>query len=99
MRICSFECSSVECAENLFFEKFIKGKAAEIIIDFPLSDAAYLEVWFALVARFDNKNSYSHIIRRFFYSPRDEGWLLIDSVNRILRGLKIAGENPENWSI
>lgn len=60
-----------------------------------------MEAWSAFLARFDNKKKIIRtVLENFFVIPKikDEGGirLLIDSASRILRGLKIDGEYPEN---
>lgn len=80
------------------------NKAAEIIKDFPISEAAYIEAWTTFTNRYDNKRKIITALLTDFFSlqkikSEKEIRTLLDSLNRIMRGLKIVGEHPENWSL
>ncbi len=76
------------------------GKAADILQGYKNEDSAYPEAWAYLSSRYDNRRA---IIRTHFAdllalkTIKNESELrsLLDQVNRIVRSLKVCGEDTE----
>jgi len=80
---------------------YLKGvmvdRAGEMIQHFPILDANYIEAWNTLCTRFDNQRG---LIKKLFHDlysikkikSESEICQLLDEVNKVIRGLRAAGE-------
>lgn len=84
-------------------EALPEGDAEPLVHDLDVFEVAYDIAWKLVLGKYDNKRKIvkSHLNDIFSIRPiktECELGKLIDEINSCLRGLKICGENPQNWS-
>lgn len=84
----------------------LKGEAAEVLCDLPLSEQTYDIAWNQLIERYEDESSLiSEHVKSLINLPSiSREWhtnlrQLQDSMNRSLRVLKNLGQSVEHWNI
>lgn len=86
-----------------YLKKSVSEEAAELIRGFSLTEAAYSKAWKVLCEWYDSKRQIIHTYLNDLFELqrlKHESGLrkLSDEMDRILRGLKIVGEDVDSWT-
>lgn len=86
-----------------YLKESLVSEATTTLVNLAVSEEGYKEAWSRVISKYDNKRLIIHTHFNDLFGAeklKNESGLrnLVDRFDSTIRGFRICGQNPENWS-